>query len=365
MRSEGLDGGEAIEGGSPASPGSCALRRPPGRPADTDTGAGTDAGSLELTFVARTLRAGDLRADDGTPEHLRVGLDLDGVCTGESKAHACSPPDWDPAGSRGAVDGEDGIDNAAGEAFFRSNEEHNGSATDYGTSLVALGERSYAVRIRGYDGTPDDARVEVTLIAVTTRPSPGARATMPLWNGQDEWLGLEAFFELDDDQELPIVDGPLPEPKYVDPEGYVAGGKLVAHYPRIWSHHGMFERLWLVATLEQTDEGHRLTDGVMGGRLGVDSLLATLGSTYDRTTSSWICTDSPQYETRKAFVCSLADVSYQGPDSRASTCDGVSWAWAFEASLANVVGVAAHEPDQTCAEGKRPGIDDHCDPSLD
>jgi hypothetical protein len=361
--------------------GDCFLRRPPAEPARDDVDP--DGEDLpELILAAHNIRSGEQPDEDGEPTFKTIGYDLDGECSTEPMSHACSVAEFATPGAVGAIDGNDGIDNAVGAAFHHVFVETKGSATLAGNGAANSGERTYVVRIRDYNGQPNDSDVTVSTFAVTFSRPPGAMSSVPSWTGSDEWLGYDIFFEVDaavvDSAvvdaavvDAAVVDAAveegetLPPVKFPAERAYVVQNRLVAHFAQAPSTYGMFTHLFVTGTLrERPGLGWVLDDAVMGGRILVDALLGILDRTRGEDLVNYVCTDHPQYESFKAVRCSLGDVSYDRADAPSSLCDGVSWAWGFDAVPAKVVGIHTYEAEFHCPEGKRPGIDDHCDPAL-
>jgi len=341
--------------------GDCFLRKPPLEPeASDDDPDGEDVPPLIL--AAHNLRSGDELDEDGEPMWKTIGYDTDDECSSQPMSHACSVAEWATPGAMGAFDGKDGIDNAVGAAFQHISDEGSGSATIAGNDFANAGLRTYVVGIRGYNGQANDSEVSLSTFAVTFASTPGAQSNKPLWTGGDEWLGFDTFFDVD----AGVPEGEtLPPPKFTAEHAYVVQHRVVAHFPGVLSVHGTFSHFVITGTLrERAGLGWVLEDAVMAGRVLIDDLLQVLDTTNDPSHRERICTDHPLYEGFKAVFCSLGDVSFAGADAQSSLCDGVSWAWGFDAVPAKAVGIQKYEPFYFCPEGKRPGIDDHCDPNL-
>lgn len=342
--------------------GDCFLRKPPLAPeADDVDPDGEDV--PELFLAAHNIHSGDELDDDGEPVWKTIGYDTDDECSTEPMSHACSVAQWATPGAMGSIDGEDGVDNAVGAAFRHISEEGSGSATTAGNDFANAGLRTYVVQVRGYNGQANDSDVTLSTFAVTFASTPGAQSAKPLWTGGDEWLGYDTFFNVDSG----VPEGEtLPPPKFAAERAYVVQHRLVAYFPDVLSVHGTFSRLVVTGTLREREGlGWVLDDAVMAGRVMIDNLLQILDTTNDPTHRERICIGHPLYAGYKAVFCSLGDVSYTGADEQSSLCDGVSWAWSFDAVPAKVVGVQTYEPFFFCPEGKRPGVDDHCDPDLE
>ena len=90
---------------------------------------------------------------------------------------------------------------------------------------IETGTNTILIKISGYNGTPDDAAVEVTWYASAdfdmTNPTP------PKWDGTDTWSVLSTSLQpqagADGGAENDVV-----HPKYVDKLAYVTHGTLTA-----------------------------------------------------------------------------------------------------------------------------------------
>lgn len=359
------------DGGSEGAAGECVLRHPPERP---DAAIKDGPSEPDLMFVAYRVDYGDQPAENGRRSYETTGFDLDGECTRDESGHACTVADWvEP--SVYAVDGAGGIDNAIGTAFSIVS-EGTWAASGVANAYAEAGLKSSLISVSGYNGQPDDPKVTVAYADVTLFRPASASNAKPTWQGTDEWLGIEAYFDTDRPIDEYGADD-LPPFKYVDEAAFVTGGELVALIPEVDTTFGKYRRLQLRAKLTKHPTlDWMLQDGVGAVRTPVDTLLRVVGVSYAPRDASEVpngspvtrvCMDHPVYEERKRAICSLADISYEGPDQRGSLCDGASWGWRFDASLAKLVGLTAPLPvklEDECPIGLQPGIDDHCGTST-
>jgi hypothetical protein len=330
---------------------------PPPRPEAPDDGE--DVGPL--TFVVRDVlfeQDGDLWAE--------IGYDLDGKLTEPPSYDVeCRPPH---APSRPETDGQGGIDNSFGHHLFPLVE-----VTNPGLQMVARGYQSrgvgaIAVTITGWNGTDDDARVEITA-AITVFATAGAEGdaeppevvqtpdgpqtpegepvTEPTWDGHDwVWLRDDNFFE-----------GDLDRPFIYDDNAYVADGRIVFRLPDRTDFVfpgddiGLLVRLTgAVATARVVEGGERLEDIVVAGRWPTLDLLETAEAVG-------VCSGSSEYEILSRQLERVADVRARvgtgGPDV---ACDAVSIGLRFESGdRARLAGLAEGLPvPNACGDAPAP-----------
>jgi hypothetical protein len=173
-------------------PAACKLATPPPRNITQDTG-----GTLELTFVLRTIDLGDLaeanQGSDGGPHGYQViGYDLDGRCTSGG-----DPPTCTDAFRIGLhEDGAGGIDNATGKMIATIKGEFGreiiSSAIVNDEVKAGMRAPTAIFRVRGYDGVQDDNHVDVDWY-LPVLPGQGeggpsdAGSVPPKWDGTDLW----------------------------------------------------------------------------------------------------------------------------------------------------------------------------------
>jgi hypothetical protein len=300
-----------------------------------------DGGAIEFVSAMRSINL------DEKDFAVTLGLDLDGVCTCEGGA----PPTCDqPAGP--LCDGPGGIDNAVGIIFA--------TVYDLSSNVISSGQLSSAanngqwtnlVRVRGYNGLPDDAKVSA-MIYLTQ----GVNAGMPkpVWDGTDAW---------------PIDDTSLADPQNTDSgliqttDGYVAGGVLVLRIP---SEPLRIRGPLFTMDLELTDvivraklvadgASYKLTDGVIGGRWTLADAFPGLAS-IRYAGGNKLCTNDNNYVGVKSALCGDADLRQDG---MAGACDALSFGATFTADPAKLGGVvpAAGPPADGCAVDKDPAAD--------
>ncbi len=236
--------------------GKCEGRRPPPRPEVQDED--------DVDDVYFGLRDVVLNQEDGGL-WSRLGFNLDGYCTGSPDyANQCEPV----SGRRPKSDGEEGIDNAFGSELFPlvdavvNDLEHTARAAQLeGIGLPVL-------RLRGWNGTPDDPRVHVS-ITQSVDAVPGAHASevtftdyqavlangepapAPVWDGNDHtWVRSDTF-----------LAGNPEDPLVYDNNAYVSGGVIVTSLP---------DRVEILFPADDVGVMVRLTGGIATARISED-----------------------------------------------------------------------------------------------
>ena len=281
----------------------CARTRWPPRPNRPDNGMAIP----EVINAIRTLDFGpDQQADSGKP----LGFDLDGVCTCPG-TESCAPLKGAP--SHCDLDG--GRDNAGGALIATLGSI---SANLFDTSGVNARLKSgfygLVIRLRNYDGTSDDPRVEVSVYIsggpegepVDSGQPPddgGARdgaadaappftSAPPKYDGTDRWsvdtnslLGGTTLAGVDCDK-ANIKCAPV----FVDTQGYVANNQVVGRldFPlSLGSGSGLasvvINLVGSVVTAKLIPEGtsFRVEEGQIAGRWATGELLTSLQQLHD------------------------------------------------------------------------------------
>lgn len=357
---ERVDGGTASHEDEDAGPAPCVSSSWPVRPHIVG-----NSGGFDFLTAVRRVDMGDTLVQ-GKPGYLTVGFDLDGVCTGPGQPNGCTPP----KGARSQVDGPGGVDNAVGSELFLGNQRGLGFASRDTSSTSESGLLTTLIAVRGYNGTDIDNQVEVSFYPGTRVSELGGPAEQPEWKGSDEWNVfnthlLDAEVTPDGGPEPPVTDLRAADyhAKYFDEHAFVTDGTLVAHFPELLTIVGHFARVTIVAKLEKSEQGWKLTDGTFAGRIQVDELLAPIRHQLEDGPDGGVpvCTNASTYQERKDRMCGLADLSYAGFDDASALCDAASWGWKFDAEPAlfgRVVTTALIPDDNQCGDHD-PALD-HC-----
>jgi hypothetical protein len=340
----GADAGQDADDAD--APVSCAHA---GFPSPPDAAPG---GAIGFVVAVRSI---EVRSQpDGGP----VGLDIDETCTCQGQGPSCVAPEG--ADSCDLAEGRDNEFANLFEAIGYGMNETDVSA--YYSGLAEQGHWSLLVRVRDYNGEPDDGRVEVALFVPYGFPGVDAG---PTWTGYDSWyVSADCIEPLDAGPDA--GDGAVElVPRYVDENAYVRGGVLVAGvHEATLLFGGSTTRMELHATAinvmaRVVREGNglwALTDGLLTGILPLGDVFRALGSFRDGDGFP-VCTDQGGYEIAKEFICNGADLLSTFSDPKLD-CDSMSMGIAFEAVEAKLGEVMA-PPDAT------PGCPADTDPAND
>jgi hypothetical protein len=311
----------------------------------------SDPGSdIDLVLVVRQVDFGETSLQNGPA----VGYDLDGRCTCQGEGSSCLEPSWATADH---CDGPDGRDNAASQLFHTLSVFTDTLSSEANSQTAAAGTWSLVVRLRQYNGQPNDQQVEASLY-----PSPGrdndpcfGGAYTPAWDGTDEWPvaadSLEGFGGASADAGTgaggcqPDAGGGLDidAPRYTDPAAYVHDSVLVANLPEagiVFSSSSRSTTMkitagFLTARLEvdPLTGRWRLREGLLVGRWKLSDFFAMLGTFT--TGGQPLCTTNLVYGVVKTEVCGYPDVasSLGGPTT---ACDAISFGMGFEAEQARL-----------------------------
>lgn len=292
----------------------CVSREPPSRP--TGGGDGPD-----LLFALRNVA---LEQDGAVWNEL--GFDLDRTCTISISTTTCEPR----SGASPALDGLDGVDNAAGREVLIGLTLVNPGLQRAAHAQQDLGISAMMLHIAGYDGGDDDALVTASLSqSLYAVPLGGVRWDPLAWDGTDVFFVSERDF----------VDGDVARPLVVDSAAYVNGRTLVMHLPGgrpvylPWASNPMEVRLSdAVLVGELSEDLSRIDDVRLVGRWGLGDISTSL-------TQIGQCPDSSERRTIDALVERGADIrSDPSADGLRLACDAVSLALGFEGTRATIGG---------------------------
>jgi hypothetical protein len=345
----GSSGGKAGSAGADAS-GGCGHAAPPNKPQSALPG-----GDLDLWFAVRELWFS--QQDGGAP----VGFDIDGKCTCEGEGNGCVAPCWAATGQH--CDGPDGRDNA-GEQLLSQFGALNPELGEVGwNNGLKNGSWNTLLRIRNYNGEPDDAQVELDWYMCTSYVGKDAGST-PSFDGTDVFRLSTASIDVDAGQDPD-------HPKFSDPQAYVAGGVLSARFPTAVIQTNAAVQVALsgaritAAVQKDASEWH-LSNGNIAGVWQLTDIFAQLG--YLTVNNEGLCKEGPAstYHYAKTALCSYADVSHE-PGQPAATCDSLSFGIGFEAVRAAPGPIAAPKlpPYQCTPGGANDPATDSCDNLCD
>jgi hypothetical protein len=319
----------ALDGGAQSAVTACESIGVPERPSFA-----SHAGVLDFTVGVRTYDFGE-EVDEGVPRVARIGFDLDHECTDENGPAACMIAPGVPRIDQ--TDAPGGIDNAYGTVLHKIAAGGGASVTQNSNDGVDSGFLSLAIRVRNYSGLPVDPQVEVSVYAISTLETPPiGEGVRPIWDGDDEWRAVDLWLESGSDGTLSVDRA-----KYRDERAYVINGQLVARFERLGLSIFVASQAVVTGDLVRNDDGtFELLRGTVAARLSADELLSRTELRPNPTTGDPFCIGTPGYAEEKETLCSIADVSFDGPDDGSQTCDGLSWQFRFNAEPIQIVGIA-------------------------
>jgi hypothetical protein len=322
-----------------ASDAGCVRAELPARPAADDP---SDA-DVEIVFAVRSFVFDG--PDGGAPP--LIGYDLDGLCT-------CPDPEACVAAQSGATHCDDpgGRDNG-GARLLRTFESLSGGdlfsqqVIDDGLDGGAYG---MLVRVRNYNGKPNDTQVEVSSFVSDGVAGPDGGTAPPQWNGNDPWIV---------DKSGVFGSGSPIVPLHSDPQGYVSNGVLVGSFdyplPIGFSTIDRLDVLlahgFVTGTLTPSGSGWRIDDGVAGGRWAIGDALSQLAYVHDPANdSNYLCPSTNTYGQIELLLCPSLDITSAPNAPTTTTCDALSFALGFSAESAQLGPVVAAPRPTTCAD---------------
>lgn len=308
--------------------GPCDSRQPPPRPTVAD-GDGP-----EVSFGMRMVV---MAQGDDWP---RYGYDIDGLCTSAPQFDGeCVPP----GGVRAPADGAQGVDNVFGDEFFPLVALTTPDLESSSRNAQERGQGLPIVRVRGWNGTDDDPRIDIAVMQAVfgapggdeeEPPAPPADppSSRPVWDGRDWfWVRDDAFLMAD-----------LERPLIRDDNAYVAGGVFVARLPdRVdivfpADAYGVLVRITGASvTGRLSEDGLTMEDVIVSGRWAITDLLST-------ARNIGICDGSRDYELLEAQLDRIADVrSTVGSGGPGVECNAISIGVGFTGTRMRVAGTAS------------------------
>ena len=205
----------------------------------------------------------------------------------------------------------------------------SGGTQDF-SSTADKGSWTMLVRVRGWNGEKDDDRIEVAVFPSSGLPKESFPAK---WDGTDAWPIPRTA----------IADGysDVEHPRFVDGNGYVAGGVLVASLPEsemLIAGKNTIVPVHLTAgfvtgRLEKKGAAWAIRDGVVAARWKVSDLFTTLSVVTLAGQS--LCRDSGYYAVVKKTICALPDITSELASPTAD-CDAVSVGMLYQAEPAKL-----------------------------
>ena len=294
-------------------------------------------GGRDFTFALDKIRLenGDYA---GLPKPR--GLDLDRTCTCP-ESDSCVLPS---SGKRSCDDAE-GRDNLGASLLGRAAALFSTVRPDVIEGRIRSGVYTVIVDVRGWNGTPDDPAllVSITFSSGIENPSGGdAGDTKPKFDGTDVWSVHPAAL-INGEALLGRSCATSPcVPVNLDQNAYMRGGVIVAKFDRVsvGIESGAFvlevTSATLTAKLVTSGSGARI-EGELAGRWPTERLLASFASLKDPISGKPLCPDNPTYQALKKTVCEAADLATDPKKDRTGApCDAVSDAISFTGSTAKL-----------------------------
>ncbi len=369
-------GGHGGTGGAGGAGLGCNHASWPGPPASSDPGAD----DVSFVVAVRTMSFGEVDLSQGPA----VGYDLDGRCSCQGEDFSCVEPDW--AGGD-HCDGPSGRDNAIAQLFHDLGAVDKDFTSVYYTERAENGQDSFLLRVRDYNGQPNDDQVTVSM-----HPSGGTDDdpcnppdTEPAWDGADLWAINAASLNVaqggaggaagaggaggagGQSVSCGLNGHDLDNARYLDASAYVSNWVLVASLPEVALEFSSGDDPLLVklkagfitGRLEQQSAQWTLREGLVVGRWTLAEFFKFIGSITNQQEP--ICTDSSVYPLLKSALCQYPDITSEltGPTA---PCDALSFGVGIEADPAQIGTVMpAIEAQRLCPPETDPMFDD-CEP---
>ncbi len=268
-----------------------------------------------------------------------IGFNLDGLCSQPPVPLVeCLPPSFPDASP--LIDGNGGIDNAFGAQLTSLIDLVFPELEDAATNSAENGIGVVVFRIRGWNGEPNDGRVDVTMTqSVGGTPATGPEPPpvewrehkpyvpttedllpLPTWDGNDwMWVREETFGM-----------GNPEQPRVRDDNAYVADNQLVIRLPdRVEivfadTDNGLVVKLTDATVVATIGDDRTRASAMFGGRWSILDLLDTA-----RTVN--VCDGDPEFDLLRNQLETIADVrSVPGSGGEGVTCDALSIGVTFE-----------------------------------
>jgi hypothetical protein len=308
----------------------------PGRP---PVGTSSPNDDVEAVFALRNVSL-----DQGGDRWRRFGLDLDAMDTSSADAPAeCVAADGNPT-----LDGDKGIDNSFGQYVLPTVVGLLSCLEDNIALNQGLGFGTVLVRLREWNGTPNDAKVDVSVLSsvdgtslddisglewagpTVMMPGGASEAPPPAWDGDDVFFVDPAS----------LVAGDLNYPLVWKTNAYISNGRVVLPVDTATTFvfltgPGAFYlslRGYLVADLSA--DGQSLEKGLLAGRFSGGELVATLeplgicdqgfrGSVTSLLTNNLDLRIDPELGSSDE-PCTASSVAFSFQGVRARLADGIA-----------------------------------------
>lgn len=313
----------------------------------------SDSDSEQMIIVTKDITLGIPPTGD---QFEPISFDLDGFCTCYPHPESCRSNVRDNPKPVCDFDGGGGQDNAGqpllSRAVLASPEfDFSKQAND----SVDGGGRAVLIYVDGYNGQPDDAKVEVGVLVSPGLYDTSNKRVVPTFTTADQWsVDMQSAFDKDG-KLIPLV---------LIRNAYVTGNKLVARLASISVPVGEIALLQLtdaifVATIVPVaGGGHTLSETRFAGRWSIKEASRVIGSFEASKGAGRICdkakTDvqtAALYSFVKGYLCDAADLR-QTPsdDGKGLVCDAISLAVKSGAAPARLGKLRLVPKDATCVD---------------
>jgi hypothetical protein len=321
-------GGSGATSSGGADSGVCVLKSLPPHPVDV-----TPGGNFEIVAVQSNVDLGDTAKTTANPNPMAsrlIGFDLDNLCDRTAAEAIATPGCTLPRGSIGIIDGPNGQDDSMGQLVQAVRLAVPDFSSDVYTQQLREGKTNAILRVTQYNGQEDDnqVRVEAMVSAPYNSFDPTA---VPKWDGTDQWpIASDS------------VNGSVDNPKNVDKNGYVSGGKLVATlgdsgYRLLIGLTAAFNvslslqlhAAFIVCDVVPLDGGANfsLKKCTLAGRWSTDQLLQQVWrfpDPLDLVHPRPLCIGSTSYGIFKTDICTASDILGDGTKGPTALCDAIS-----------------------------------------
>lgn len=301
----------------------CNHAAPPPRPTTPD---GADL--APLVVVAKKIL---LSTETGA---VPVGYDLDDVCTSDKATETC-------ISDKPHVDGPGGIDNNGGDLFNLVK-----TKTDVEQRIndgIAIGKTTLLFRLSGYNGTPNDPNIILSVYASPGLLDGAGQPKPPSFVESEAWALDESQFS--------AISPDLPT---ATTTGYVANGVVVAFLATTSiglssSFSVNLKSAVLTADLDLTGPKPVMTGGIIAGRWAASDLLRVISRQRTSDAGKALCDDAVNYGIAKAVICADLDIMVDRIADRSGlACNATSASIRFVGAPASLGAKRATVPDEPC-----------------
>lgn len=268
------------------------------------------------------------------------GLDLDGVCTCDTRPEVAFDGGPSCAPKTEVCDSDGGVDNRGATLFNQFQIAGKVSIDDDATEAIAVGKRTLLIHISEWNGKPNDREIKIGVLVspgMTDGSGCGTSASSgthfkPGWCGRDKWDYTPGATVNGPDSLYPLVRG----------LGYVVNSRVVfKSESSITTFFGAstlnLGSPIMMGTLEKANGQWQLSGGVLAGRILISDLLGAIGQFSDFTSGGTrqLCEAPEVFNLIKPSLCNGVDIArLKINDFRGDACDAISTAIAFDAAEA-------------------------------